>query len=195
VDAEVICLDAQSGELLWNTPVFVAAVEKKHSLNSQATPTQATLHLHSRTRAFANHGPFQFSKHAGHFYHRSAVGARHVESLGGDQLDAHRGGGGVAHRAEPPIASRRPRRPEPATAPTPRSARPPFCTGGSSACWFPWEVRRRLRGGPLRTLNGAGTARGGRRDAEQFGGGADPSSSYLKKNHKNGGAASSACVR
>jgi len=37
----VVCLDAQSGEVLWSTPVFVAAAEKRHSLNSLATPTPA----------------------------------------------------------------------------------------------------------------------------------------------------------
>jgi outer membrane protein assembly factor BamB len=37
----VICLDAASGDVLWNTPVFVAPAEKRHSLNSLATPTPA----------------------------------------------------------------------------------------------------------------------------------------------------------
>ncbi len=37
----VLCLDAQTGEVLWNTPVFVAKSEKSHSLNSQAPPTPA----------------------------------------------------------------------------------------------------------------------------------------------------------
>ena len=37
----VLCLDAQSGKVLWSTPVFVAPAEKRHSLNSQATPTPA----------------------------------------------------------------------------------------------------------------------------------------------------------
>jgi outer membrane protein assembly factor BamB len=37
----VVCVDSQSGEVLWTTPVYVAAAEKRHSLNSQATPTPA----------------------------------------------------------------------------------------------------------------------------------------------------------
>jgi outer membrane protein assembly factor BamB len=37
----VVCLDTASGEVLWDTPVFVAAPEKRHSLNSLATPTPA----------------------------------------------------------------------------------------------------------------------------------------------------------
>ena len=37
----VLCLDAQSGQVLWSTPVFVATAEKRHSLNSLATPTPA----------------------------------------------------------------------------------------------------------------------------------------------------------
>jgi outer membrane protein assembly factor BamB len=37
----VVCLDAKSGEILWKTPVFVAGPEKRHSLNSLATPTPA----------------------------------------------------------------------------------------------------------------------------------------------------------
>jgi outer membrane protein assembly factor BamB len=37
----VVCLDAESGEVLWTTPVYVAAAEKRHSLNSLATPTPA----------------------------------------------------------------------------------------------------------------------------------------------------------
>lgn len=36
-----LCLDAASGELLWHKPIYVAAAEKRHSLNSQATPTPA----------------------------------------------------------------------------------------------------------------------------------------------------------
>ena len=50
------------------------------------------------------------------------------------------GGGAIAHLAERRLASRRPRRPAPATAPVPapRSARPPA----------PYQQRRRLRGGP-----------------------------------------------
>ena len=37
----VVCLDAQNGQVLWNTPVFVDAPERRHSLNSLATPTPA----------------------------------------------------------------------------------------------------------------------------------------------------------
>ncbi len=37
----VVCLEAESGAVLWDTPVFVAAPEKRHSLNSLATPTPA----------------------------------------------------------------------------------------------------------------------------------------------------------
>ena len=37
----VLCLDARTGELLWNTPVYVAATEKRHSLGSLASPTPA----------------------------------------------------------------------------------------------------------------------------------------------------------
>jgi outer membrane protein assembly factor BamB len=37
----VLCLDAKTGQELWRTPVFVAAAEKRHSLNSLATPTPA----------------------------------------------------------------------------------------------------------------------------------------------------------
>jgi outer membrane protein assembly factor BamB len=38
----VVCVDADSGELLWNTPVFVAVAEKAHAFNSHATPTPAS---------------------------------------------------------------------------------------------------------------------------------------------------------
>jgi outer membrane protein assembly factor BamB len=38
----VLCLDAQTGAMLWKTPVFVAAAEKTHAFNSHATPTPAT---------------------------------------------------------------------------------------------------------------------------------------------------------
>lgn len=37
----VVCLDARDGHMLWTTPVFVAPTEKRHSLNSLATPTPA----------------------------------------------------------------------------------------------------------------------------------------------------------
>ena len=37
----VVCLDAETGKVLWNTPIFIAAAEKRHSLNSLATPTPA----------------------------------------------------------------------------------------------------------------------------------------------------------
>jgi outer membrane protein assembly factor BamB len=37
----VVCLDAESGAVLWTTPIYVATAEKKHSLNSLATPTPA----------------------------------------------------------------------------------------------------------------------------------------------------------
>ncbi|HZZ77170.1 MAG TPA: PQQ-binding-like beta-propeller repeat protein [Gemmataceae bacterium] len=37
----VVCVDAANGEILWNTPVYVALAERKHSLNSLATPTPA----------------------------------------------------------------------------------------------------------------------------------------------------------
>lgn len=35
----VVCLDLRSGALLWNTPLFVAPEERKHPVNSFATPT------------------------------------------------------------------------------------------------------------------------------------------------------------
>ncbi len=38
---DVLCVDANSGEVVWHTPVYVAATEKRHSLNSLATPTPA----------------------------------------------------------------------------------------------------------------------------------------------------------
>jgi outer membrane protein assembly factor BamB len=38
----VLCLDARTGLVMWNTPVFLAPTEKKHTLNSYATPTPAT---------------------------------------------------------------------------------------------------------------------------------------------------------
>jgi outer membrane protein assembly factor BamB len=37
----VVCVDAATGAMLWNTPIYVAPAEKKHSLNSHATPTPA----------------------------------------------------------------------------------------------------------------------------------------------------------
>ena len=33
--------DAQSGAVLWQTPVYVGAAEKRHAFNSHATPTPA----------------------------------------------------------------------------------------------------------------------------------------------------------
>jgi len=38
----VVCLDAKSGTLLWQTPVYVGPAEKAHAFNSHATPTPAT---------------------------------------------------------------------------------------------------------------------------------------------------------
>jgi outer membrane protein assembly factor BamB len=38
----VVCVDADSGAMLWNTPVFVAVSEKAHAFNSHATPTPAS---------------------------------------------------------------------------------------------------------------------------------------------------------
>lgn len=35
----VLCIDADSGELLWETPVFAGPIEPKHIVNSHATPT------------------------------------------------------------------------------------------------------------------------------------------------------------
>jgi outer membrane protein assembly factor BamB len=37
----VLCLDATTGAERWRTPIFVASAEKRHSLNSLATPTPA----------------------------------------------------------------------------------------------------------------------------------------------------------
>ena len=54
----------------------------------------------------------------------------------------------------------------PATAPAPRPARP--------LARHPRQERRRLCVRPVRARDGAGPVRGGRRDAEQVGGGADP---------------------
>jgi outer membrane protein assembly factor BamB len=36
-----VCLDAKSGEVLWHTPIYIAQPEKRHSLNSLATPSPA----------------------------------------------------------------------------------------------------------------------------------------------------------
>jgi len=36
-----LCVDANNGKVIWNTPIYVAAAEKRHSLNSLATPTPA----------------------------------------------------------------------------------------------------------------------------------------------------------
>ncbi|MFT3883694.1 MAG: PQQ-binding-like beta-propeller repeat protein [Gemmatales bacterium] len=38
----VVCLDARTGTVLWQTPVLVSPTEKKHTLNSYATPTPVT---------------------------------------------------------------------------------------------------------------------------------------------------------
>jgi hypothetical protein len=62
----------------------------------------------------------------------------------------------VGPRAEPRIACRHPRRPDPATAPAPRSGRSPAL--------HQRQQRRRLRVGPIRVLAGAGPARAGRWD-------------------------------
>ena len=58
------------------------------------------------------------------------------------------GRGAIAHRPKQHLASRHPRRPSPATAPVARSARPPAL--------HQRQQRRRLRGGPARTRDGAG---------------------------------------
>ena len=39
---EVVCLDIDDGRVLWETTVFIAPAERKHSDNSYATPTAAT---------------------------------------------------------------------------------------------------------------------------------------------------------
>src|SRR5262249_26892378 len=38
----VVCLDRESGEVLWETPVFLADLEPKYTVNSYATPTPCT---------------------------------------------------------------------------------------------------------------------------------------------------------
>jgi len=38
----VVCVDFESGEILWQRPVFIAPAERKHRDNSYATPTPAT---------------------------------------------------------------------------------------------------------------------------------------------------------
>jgi hypothetical protein len=48
----VVCLDAETGNVLWNTPIFIAAADKRHSLNSLATPTPAC----DGERVFADFG-------------------------------------------------------------------------------------------------------------------------------------------
>lgn len=48
----VVCLDADTGTVLWQTPLFALPTEKKHSLNTYATPTPAT----DGERVFADFG-------------------------------------------------------------------------------------------------------------------------------------------
>jgi outer membrane protein assembly factor BamB len=42
LDRAVFCLDSQSGDILWETVVWTAPAERKHSYHSYATPTPAT---------------------------------------------------------------------------------------------------------------------------------------------------------
>jgi outer membrane protein assembly factor BamB len=42
IERSVVCLDAQTGAILWQTPVLISPGEKKHALNTFATPTPAT---------------------------------------------------------------------------------------------------------------------------------------------------------
>ncbi|MFC1766597.1 PQQ-binding-like beta-propeller repeat protein, partial [Planctomycetota bacterium] len=42
LDRAVICLDSHSGDIVWETVVWTAPAERKHSDNSYATPTPAT---------------------------------------------------------------------------------------------------------------------------------------------------------
>jgi hypothetical protein len=99
----VVCLDAQSGDVLWNTPVYVAATEKKHSLNSLATPTPACdgervyAYFGSALAALDKNGRLLWLKRDPEFAGFIRYGAGSSVVLAGDRIVIYRDSEFVGH--------------------------------------------------------------------------------------------------
>ncbi len=115
----VLCLDAQSGQVLWSTPVFVDAVEKRHPLNTMATPTPACdgervfAYFGSALAALDNSGQLLWLKRDPEFAGFIRYGAGSSVVLAGDWIIIYRDSEfmGHGHRMEDDIQDQKDRRP------------------------------------------------------------------------------------
>jgi outer membrane protein assembly factor BamB len=94
----VLCIDAHSGKVLWDTPVYIAATEKRHSLNSLATPTPACdaervyAYFGSGLAALDKNGRTLWLKRDGDFADFVRYGAGSSVALAGDRIIIYRHG-------------------------------------------------------------------------------------------------------
>lgn len=92
----ILCLDAHSGEVLWSTPIFIAAAEKRHSLNSLATPTPACdgervyAYFGSALAALDTDGRLLWSRHDAEFAGYIRYGAGSSVVLASDRIIIYR---------------------------------------------------------------------------------------------------------
>ncbi len=99
----VLCLDAQSGQVLWNTPIFVTAAEPRHSLNSLATPTPACdgervyAYFGSGLAALSKNGQLLWLKRDADFASFIRYGAGSSVALAGDKIVIYRDSEFVGH--------------------------------------------------------------------------------------------------
>ena len=120
----VLCLDAKTGQELWRTPVFVAAAEKRHSLNSLATPTPACdgervyADFGSGLAALDTSGRLLWQKRDAAFGDFIRYGAGSSVVLAGDRIVVYRDSEymGHGHHLDDDIQDQRGRRPSALTA-------------------------------------------------------------------------------
>src|SRR5262249_53904344 len=120
----VVCLDAASGHVLWTTPVYLAAAEKRHSLNSLATPTPACdgervyADFGSGLAALDPRGRVLWLKRDAEFAGHIRYGAGSSIVLAGDRIVVYRDSEfmGHGHHMEDDIREQQGRRPTALTA-------------------------------------------------------------------------------
>ena len=113
-----------SGEVLWNTPVYVAAAEKRHSLNSLATPTPACdgervyAYFGSGLAALDKNGQLLWLKRDADFAGFIRYGAGSSVVLAGDNIIIYRDSEFMGHgdHLDDDIQSQTARRPSALTA-------------------------------------------------------------------------------